>query len=392
MSQDLLITSNVPWFRNNADDVIRNIARATFGHDTGMESSDLFRESIVQDAETRRGVAVAYERLSRWSWVTDQPGGDIEHPNNVFHIGFMPRSRPAQGQYPTAQFNLAQYVAHNTESIFVGTTRLTRNAQGRLTLWERRLTLATQHRFHYEIFAYGGIDVNHVLGDTHEYANQHEIAFPGGIRPQFIRSAREFQGTHLVAIWDNPRFDPSANGRHAPHWDLLPHVIRGTPVPVYFFTERDQGLLPPIEEPHAHHDELRRRRREAGHDEDKDDAMHGSGAQVVDNLVDTSPIPRLSRTCFLDPRGNGRAYFSGNQYAVINVRPGTTSDTLEAGPKPIIGNWPSLFKAGFGNVDAILPNPNNLKQEAYFFCGTQYVLINTKLGRNLFFESFSFFF
>jgi len=393
MSQDLLITSNVPWFRNDADNVIRSIARATFGHDPGMQPSDLFRPPVVQDAETRRGVDAAYERLSRWSWVTDLPGGDIEHPNNVFHIGFIPRHRPAPGQYPASEFNLAQYVAHNTESIFVGTTRFIRNAQGQLRLWERRLTQATQHRFQYEIFAYGGIDVNHVLGDTHEYANQNEIAFPGGIRPQFIRSAREFQGTRLVAIWDNPRFDPAANGQYAPRLDLLPHIIRGIPVPVYFFTERDRGVLPPIQDPYDHHDELRRRRREAGFNEDEEDAMHGPGDQTVDNLIEITPAPRLSRTCFLDPSGNGHAYFfSSNLYAIINVRPGTTSDTLEAGPKLIIGNWSSLLQAQFGNVDAILPNPNNLEQEAYFFCGTQYVLINTKLGQNLFFEpSFSLF-
>jgi hypothetical protein len=78
----------------------------------------------------------------------DQPGGDIEHPNNVFHIGFIPCHRPAQGQYPTAQFNLVQFVARNTEFIFVGTTRYIRRG-GQLDFWQRRLTRATQHRFQY---------------------------------------------------------------------------------------------------------------------------------------------------------------------------------------------------------------------------------------------------
>ncbi|KIM41540.1 hypothetical protein M413DRAFT_27868 [Hebeloma cylindrosporum] len=371
MSQDFLITSTIPWLRNDADNVIRNIAVATFGGaNPGLQPDDWFRPPIVQDAESNRGVAVAYERLSRWSWVTDQPGGDLEHPNNVFHIGLLPRIRPAQGQFGEG-FNLAQYVAHNTPSIFVGTTRYIRNAQGRLTLWQRRLTQATQHRFQYEIFAYGGIDVNHVLGDNHEYANQNEIAFPGGIRPQFIRSAREFQGTNLIAVWNNPRFDPSANGQHAPNWDLLPCMIRGRQVPIHLFTERDRGLLPDIQDPDQHHDELRRRRREAGFNEDELDAMHGPGEQTVDDLIEATSIPRLSRTCFLDPSGNGNAYFfAGDQYALINVRPGTTDDTLEAGPKLIFGNWPSLVEAGFGNVDAILQNPNNLQHEAYFFYGT----------------------
>ncbi|KIM41605.1 hypothetical protein M413DRAFT_27915 [Hebeloma cylindrosporum] len=381
MSQDYLVTSNVPWFRNDADRVIRNIARATFGHEIPMDPGDLFRPPVVQDAESRHGVDVAYERISRWSYINEQPGGDLEHPNNVFHIGFMPRVRPAQGQFPTQGFNLGSYVQDNTPSIFVGATRYTRNAQGRLTLWERRLSRATQHRFQYEIFAFGGIDVNHVLGNTHEYANQNEIAFPGGIRPQFIRSAREFRGAQLVAIWDNPRFDPSANGQHAPHWDQLPHVIRGVQVPVYFFTQRDQGNLPAIQHPEHHHDELSRRRRDSGINEDENDGMRGPGEQIVDNLLESMAIPRIRRASFLDPRGNGNAYFFvGNQYAVINVRPGTTDDVLVNGPKPILGNWASLVRARFGNVDAILPNPASPIYEAYFFFGTQYVLINTRLG------------
>ena len=118
------------------------------------------------------------------------------------------------------------------------------------------------------------------------------------------------------------------------------------------------SLLPPIEDPHTHLDQFRRRRREARHEEDKDDAMHEPGVQVGDNLVEISPIPSLSCTCFLDPRGKGRPYFfSGDQLCIINVRPGTTSDTLEGCLKPVIGNWPSLFQAPFGNVDAILPSP-----------------------------------
>ncbi|KIM41606.1 hypothetical protein M413DRAFT_27916 [Hebeloma cylindrosporum] len=380
MSQDYLITSNVPWFRNDADRVIRNIARATWGQEIAMDRGDMFRPPVTEDAESRRGVPVAYERISRWSYVNEQPGGDLEHPNNVFHIGFMPRVQPAQGQFPTQAFNLGSYVQDNTPSIFVGATRYTRNAQGRLTLWERRLTQATWHRFQYEIFAFGGIDVNHVLGNTHRHASQNEIAFPGGIMPQFIRSAREFQGTQLVAIWDNPRFDPSANGQHAPHWDQLPHVIRGVQVPVYFFTQRDQGNLPAIQHPDHHHDELSRRRRDSGINEDETDALHGPGEQTVDNLIEATPFPRLSRTCFLDPRGNGNAYFFvGNQYALIKVRPGTTDDVLLDGPKSILGHSAALLRARFGNVDAILPNPASWV-EAYFFLGTQYALINTSAG------------
>lgn len=80
--------------------------------------------------------------------------------------------------------------------------------------------------FEYEIFAYGGIDVNFVLGQDHQFANQHEIAFPGGIRREFIRSAREYSGATLIRIWDNPRFDNMLNPQgHRVSLEGLPHVI-----------------------------------------------------------------------------------------------------------------------------------------------------------------------
>ena len=50
------------------------------------------------------------------------------------------------------------------------------------------------------------------------------LAFPGGSVQQ---GACEFKGTRLVATWDNPLVDLSANSQHA-NRDLLPLVIRKT--------------------------------------------------------------------------------------------------------------------------------------------------------------------
>lgn len=55
----------------------------------------------------------------------------------------------------------------------------------------------------------------------------------------------------------------------------------------------------------------------------------------------------------------------------------TTSDYIVNGPKNILSEWPSLQQAGFAYIDAVLPNPANA-EEAYFFCGEQYALINIK--------------
>ena len=58
---------------------------------------------------------------------------------------------------------------------------------------------------------------------------------------------------------------------------------------------------------------------------------------------------------------------------------GTNDDYIVNGPKPIWGNWPSLEQAGFKTLDTILPHPTKFYQ-AYFFSGEQYALIEIKPG------------
>jgi hypothetical protein len=130
--------------------------------------------------------------------------------------------------------------------------------------------------------------------------------------------------------------------------------------------------------------ELRRRRRDvdgAEYDasEDWDDLMRGEGESVEDSLIDKA----LSRPCVaavLHPSDSGRAYFfCWNKYVAINIAAGSTGDTIAWGPKTLIGNWPSLVKANFGYVDAALPSPSK-KNEMYFFFREKYALVNIKPG------------
>ena len=58
---------------------------------------------------------------------------------------------------------------------------------------------------------------------------------------------------------------------------------------------------------------------------------------------------------------------------------GIPNDLIINGPKNIISEWPSLKSAGFKTIDAILPNPVN-REEAYFFRGDEYALINIQQG------------
>ncbi|KAF8810765.1 Hemopexin [Phlegmacium glaucopus] len=78
---------------------------------------------------------------------------------------------------------------------------------------------------------------------------------------------------------------------------------------------------------------------------------------------------------FLSPHYKNEIYFfSGTKYALIKVIPYTTDDKLIYGPKTIAAGWPSLRKAGFNTVDAVLPIPNG-NGMTYFFSGSQYVLV-----------------
>lgn len=67
---------------------------------------------------------------------------------------------------------------------------------------------SSQERWQYEVF----IDVNRSLGGSYQYSHQEEIAFPGGIRREFICLASHYRDNKLVGICHNPHFDWRASG------------------------------------------------------------------------------------------------------------------------------------------------------------------------------------
>ncbi|KAJ7122355.1 hypothetical protein C8R44DRAFT_831600 [Mycena epipterygia] len=394
MSQDYLNPSVVEWFRTNADQVLRNIWRATYGNEgTETDRQTLFRPEPVYNATQRGFVSQTVERLIRW---------DDRRPEVVFRDGFPPWVTPAQGENasvnaPDSPYNLERYMRENVHSIFVGTARYYRDDVGATRLWEdpgiypgrpvHSGVLLWEPRvnpgFAYEIFAFGGIDVDELFAGntTYPYRSQHEIAFPGGIRREFIRSAREYNADGTVAAyWDNDNFNPMANGPRSQALNQYPRLIRRTDHPVHSFLATPATTDPDTDhDTDPEHDELRRRRRAT----DKD-YMRTEGSSEPDDSLDHTSRPSV--TCFPDPTESTNAYFFyANQYALIKVKPGTTDDsiiqgpTIVNGPKDISTEWPSLAKAGFKTVDAVLPNPKN-SDEAYFFFDKQYALIKVAPG------------
>ncbi|KAH6633877.1 Hemopexin-like domain-containing protein [Chaetomium sp. MPI-SDFR-AT-0129] len=92
-----------------------------------------------------------------------------------------------------------------------------------------------------------------------------------------------------------------------------------------------------------------------------------AGFTTVDAAV---PVPGFPRQVY---------FFSGTRYVRVEYKAGTSEEKIVYGPYPITEQWPSLVKAGFDTVDAILPVPGEPNQ-AYFFSGNQYAKIKFEAG------------
>ncbi|KUL23575.1 ADP-ribosyltransferase [Actinoplanes awajinensis] len=94
---------------------------------------------------------------------------DSRGPEIVFAQGFTAKD-VAGGQY-----DIAKYVLVNQPSPYVSTSY----DHDLYKTWYKS-------GFNYYIDAPGGVDVNKTIGDTHKWADQLEVAFPGGIRREYV--------------------------------------------------------------------------------------------------------------------------------------------------------------------------------------------------------------
>ncbi|MEI4789247.1 RICIN domain-containing protein [Bacillus sp. FJAT-53060] len=160
-----------------------------------MDKAPFWRPTEIQDLDGKNKLDTR-QRLLRW---------DRRPPNQILRDGFIPQV--IQEAPSVQETDLYRYVDSNTPSIFVSTTKTRYKDGKRQQPWTPRSS-ARGIVYQYEIFAPGGIDVN-VFGDQSPWPNQIEVAFPGGIRPEFIRSVRELQDGRIQRVWINPYFsDP----------------------------------------------------------------------------------------------------------------------------------------------------------------------------------------
>ena len=94
---------------------------------------------------------------------------DSRPPSTIFAEGFQPRD-VVNGQY-----DVEKYVLVNQPSPYVSTSY----DHDLYKTWYKS-------GYNYYIDAPAGVDVNKTIGDTHKWADQVEVAFPGGIARQYV--------------------------------------------------------------------------------------------------------------------------------------------------------------------------------------------------------------
>lgn len=119
---------------------------------------------------------------------------DSRPPKDIFGVGFFPKDM--DGQY-----DVEKYVLVNQPSPYVSTTY----DHDLYKTWYKS-------GWNYYIDAPGGIDVNKTIGDTHKWADQVEVAFPGGVAKQYIIGVCPVDKVKKIEIMDhcesNPHYEP----------------------------------------------------------------------------------------------------------------------------------------------------------------------------------------
>ncbi|BCL27595.1 ADP-ribosyltransferase [Streptomyces aurantiacus] len=120
---------------------------------------------------------------------------DGRGPSVVFEQGFHPKD-VVNGQY-----DIEKYVLVNQPSPYVSTSY---DHDLYKTWWKSG--------YNYYIDAPGGVDVNKTIGDTHKWAEQVEVAFPGGIARQYIIGVCPVDKKTKTEIMNdcesNPHYEP----------------------------------------------------------------------------------------------------------------------------------------------------------------------------------------
>ncbi|CAB76015.1 MULTISPECIES: ADP-ribosyltransferase [Streptomyces] len=120
---------------------------------------------------------------------------DSRGPQVVFEEGF--HAKDVQN----GQYDVEKYVLVNQPSPYVSTSY----DHDLYKTWYKS-------GYNYYVDAPGGIDVNKTIGDTHKWADQVEVAFPGGIQRKYIIGVcpvdRQTKTEIMSDCESNPHYQP----------------------------------------------------------------------------------------------------------------------------------------------------------------------------------------
>ena len=344
MNTHRLIAAPTQWQIPNVVDRVTSDFR---GRVDDLSAAIRWRPDVLTDFRNKR-VPTAAVRLIRW---------DQHSPEVIFRVGFTPLSDGRVGGC-----DLRSFVLSGDESIFVSATNCSRDMiGGRVTRWKPD---NCANLYEYEIFAYGGIDVDRSMVKLHPSVRKGDVVFPMGIRREFVRSALEYDKSGVpIRFWINGYFDVDANGASfTPTLDDYPRYIYSADVPVVPWTETN-NTYNRIKAPDG--------ARIIG------DVMSKLQGQLraiqVESLLDQT----VARTAMLLPKANGEAIFFADTRAItINIMDDVC--TSPSGTAVVIDKtWSSLAQLGIATIDAIVPH--HVQEDSgyvYVFSGTQFACVN----------------
>ncbi|WP_327719504.1 hypothetical protein OG381_32040 [Streptomyces sp. NBC_00490] len=165
-------------------------AKAPAPHDCPVQFDDPIKAAVDKRVEVDRITPdPVWRKTCGTLYRSDGRGPEI-----VFAEGFKPKD-VIDGQY-----DIEKYVLVNQPSPYVSTTY---DHDLYKTWWKSG--------YNYYIDAPGGVDVNKTIGDTHKWADQVEVAFPGGIQRKYIVGVCPVNKTTKTEIMSgcqsNPHFE-----------------------------------------------------------------------------------------------------------------------------------------------------------------------------------------
>ncbi|XVE99786.1 hypothetical protein REPUB_Repub03eG0231000 [Reevesia pubescens] len=232
-------------------------------------------------------------------------------------------------------------------------------------------TEITKEVFRYEIYASGGIWIAETFDDDYKFSEEDEVAFVGGIAPQYIRSAQLFRLTPNTSSGDSrsarrvattaTRVDDiirvNANFNPQSH----PSSLLSIKNPIFECLHNDGRRVPltmSVCRPQVNY-EVPLEKQEVS-----DDAIDWYTCNVAN-------VTNYITAAFRTYDWNEAYLFMKNEYLLLNYAHGTTGDKVIYGPLYIRDGFHSLVGTTFGEygIDCAFDINYHYTTEAFIFSG-----------------------